>query len=155
MKQSPPKLPLTRKERSALRKHHVVLADIHTRRVEELQKMLDCPKDRAERLHALALFQQIPSVGEKGAAQMVDGLGVRTFEEVTSKNGAQWLDELEQRLGVWTDPCVEDQLRCIVHHAGNPGSSRQWFDFTEERKAYREMEGYPANRPTLPWYEEK
>jgi len=33
-----------------------------------------------------------------------------------------------------------------VHHANNPGSKKQWWDFTGERKAYRSKYGYPMYR---------
>ncbi|MBU9719832.1 MULTISPECIES: hypothetical protein [Bacillaceae] len=33
----------------------------------------------------------------------------------------------------------------------NPESSKQWFDFTDERKTYREKTGFPSNRPLKSW----
>ncbi|GIO25195.1 hypothetical protein J11TS1_37760 [Oceanobacillus sp. J11TS1] len=62
-------------------------------------------------------------------------------------------DNLEKQLGVWTDSCVEDQIRCVMNYANHPDSNRQWFDFTNERKAYREKVGYPLSRPKKAWYE--
>lgn len=64
-------------------------------------------------------------------------------------------NSLELKLGCWTDPCVEDQIMCIIHHANNPESEKQWFDFTNERKLYRQKFGYPKSRPTLAWYEQQ
>ncbi|WP_233549531.1 helix-hairpin-helix domain-containing protein [Lysinibacillus yapensis] len=69
------------------------------------------------------------------------------------KNGADLFDELEQRLNVWTDSCVEDQIRCVINYANDSNSSLQWFDFTSERKNYREKVGYPERRPKTAWYE--
>ena len=71
------------------------------------------------------------------------------YRKSRKKNGAKLFDELEQKLGVWTDSCVEDQLRCVIHFANNPESRKQWFDFTEERKTYRDKIGFPKNRPIM------
>ncbi len=148
-----PNLPLTAEERKSLRRNGVTLTMIHTYETEDLRLMLRCSKERAETLRALAVFQHIPSIGLKGAEQVVYGLGVLSLQELAEKSGADWLDELEQNLGVWTDPCVEDQLRCMVHHARHPNSSRKWFDFTVKRKEYRAEYGYPVERPERAWYE--
>nr|WP_198041798.1 helix-hairpin-helix domain-containing protein [Paenibacillus larvae] len=43
--------------------------------------------------------------------------------------------------------CVEDQFRLVVYYANNPESNKKWWDFTEERKHYRETNGYPSDRP--------
>ncbi|MFB4165103.1 helix-hairpin-helix domain-containing protein [Alteribacillus sp. JSM 102045] len=148
-----PKLPLTESERKALRKKRINLTNLHTCRTDEIAFVLGCAMERAEILKALALFQQLPSIGVKGAEQVVFVLGILSLGDMAKKSGADWLDELEQKLGVWTDPCVEDQLRCMVHHARYSDSSKQWFEFTEERKIYRAKYGYPANRPKKAWYE--
>ncbi|AQT83292.1 hypothetical protein B1222_00565 [Paenibacillus larvae subsp. pulvifaciens] len=42
--------------------------------------------------------------------------------------------------------CVEDQFRLVVYYANNPESNKKWWDFTEERKHYRETNGYPSDR---------
>lgn len=44
--------------------------------------------------------------------------------EVKERNGSKLFDELEQKLGVWTDSCVEDQIRCVIHFANNPESKK-------------------------------
>ncbi|MFB5662548.1 helix-hairpin-helix domain-containing protein [Alteribacillus sp. HJP-4] len=148
-----PKLPLTDQERRALRKEKITLAEVNACSEAELSVILGCSVDRAGVLRALAEFQQVPSVGIKAAEQVVYVLGLRTMKEIAEKSGEEWLDELEQKLGVWTDPCVEDTLRCIVYHAKEPGSTKQWYDFTEERKSYRSSYGYPVDRPAKAWYE--
>ncbi|WP_343327837.1 helix-hairpin-helix domain-containing protein [Lentibacillus saliphilus] len=61
---------------------------------------------------------------------------------------------IEKELGCWTDPCVEDQIICIIHYANRPESDKQWYDFTAERKRYRVQNGYPSDRPQVAWYEE-
>nr|WP_317171850.1 helix-turn-helix domain-containing protein [Spirosoma validum] len=55
--------------------------------------------------------------------------------------------------GVWTDSCVEDQFRLVIHFANHPNSKLNWWDFTPERKAFREKNGYPSTRPKKPWFE--
>ncbi|TMN20927.1 helix-hairpin-helix domain-containing protein [Lentibacillus cibarius] len=60
---------------------------------------------------------------------------------------------MEATLGCRTAPCVEDQIICVIHHANHSVSDKQWFDFTEYRKAYRQKFGYPRSRPKIPWYE--
>lgn len=55
--------------------------------------------------------------------------------------------------GVWVDPCVEDQFRLVVHYANHPNSKHNWWNFTPERKAFREKNGYPSTRPKKPWFE--
>ncbi|MDG5786261.1 helix-hairpin-helix domain-containing protein [Evansella sp. AB-P1] len=121
------KLPLTHEEKSKLRKANV--------------------------LKGLAEFQTVPSVGYKLAEKLVFKLYLFSLSQIKDKNAAQLFDQLEKELGVWTDSCVEDQIRCVVNYANDPKSNKQWFDFTEERKAYRGMNGFPQNRPINAWYE--
>ncbi|MEI2357936.1 helix-hairpin-helix domain-containing protein [Mesobacillus zeae] len=52
------------------------------------------------------------------------------------KDGAVLFDLLEKERGVWTDSCVEDQIRCVISFANDPSSNKQWFDFKDERKKY-------------------
>ncbi|WP_342742102.1 helix-hairpin-helix domain-containing protein [Virgibacillus siamensis] len=103
-----------------------------------MAEILSVPYERAKELKGLAEFQLVPSIGHKLAEKLIYQLQIFSLEEVKDKQGAELLNDLEQRLGVWTDSCVEDQLRCVVAFANNPESDRQWFDFTDERKRYRE-----------------
>ncbi|RFU61195.1 helix-hairpin-helix domain-containing protein [Bacillus sp. V59.32b] len=121
--------------------------------LSELSRCLQST-ERARYLQALAQFQAIHSIGPK-LAQMVIELGYYSLEEIKGEEGAELLNRLEAKIGHWEDPCVEDSLRCVVHHANHPGSDKSWWHFTVERKAYREQYGYPATRPTIPWYEAK
>ena len=147
-----PKLPLTDAERAQLRLCHIRLRDIAGMDVMGLSDVLECLPERAKSLRALAEFQTIPSIGPKAAQWVVD-LGYFSLDEIRHETGANLLNRLEQRYGYWLDPCVEDTLRCIVHHANTPGSDKSWFAFTEDRKTYRQQHGYPATRPTLAWHE--
>ncbi|UFJ41435.1 helix-hairpin-helix domain-containing protein [Brevibacillus humidisoli] len=147
-----PKLPLTPMERSRLRQAKIKLAEIARLESKQLADVLEIPLERAKNLTALALFQQIPSIGPVIAQGMID-LGYYSLEELRDCDGASLTDQLEQQYGYWLDPCVEDSLRCIVHHAQHPDSDKQWWDFTDERKTYRAENGYPLNRPTIGWKE--
>ncbi|WP_254901221.1 helix-hairpin-helix domain-containing protein [Tuberibacillus sp. Marseille-P3662] len=147
------KLPLTKEEKMRLRKAKVKLGQVHNQELDDLALILDESMDRAKVIKGVATFQQVPSIGHKLAEKIVYNLGISTLEEIKDESGAQLLDKLEQNLGVWTDPCVEDQIRCVINYANNPKSPRQWFDFTEERNLYRQRNGYPHSRPNKAWYE--
>jgi hypothetical protein len=147
-----PKLPLTDAERAQLRKEKIKLVDIATMDADTLSHRLLISPERAKTMIALATFQKIPSVGPKMAQSVVD-LGYYSLEELKDKDGAKLIEALEMLYGYWIDPCAEDVLRCIVHHANHPQSDKQWWDFTEERKAYRAKFGYPVTRPTKAWHE--
>ncbi|TGB03593.1 helix-hairpin-helix domain-containing protein [Halobacillus salinus] len=147
------KLPLTDVEKSKLRKAKVKLGEVHAFNEEDIAHMLDIPHERAKIIKGLADFQTVPSIGYKLAEKLVFQLEVFSLSEIKDEDPAALFDELEQKLGVWTDSCVEDQIRCVVHHANDPDSDRQWFGFTEERKVYREKYGFPEDRPLKAWYE--
>ncbi|SDC13919.1 Pathogenicity locus [Terribacillus halophilus] len=149
------KLPLSVEEKSKLRLAGVKLAELHTLEAPHLAKILDSSLDSAQKLIGLAEFQRVPSIGFELADKLVNHLKIYSLHEISDKDGAQLFDQLEQEMGIWTDSCVEDQLRCVIHFANNPTSTEQWFYFTEERKAYRNSFGYPKERPKTPWYEIK
>ena len=85
-------------------------------------------------IKGLADFQHVPSIGYKLAEKLVYNLNIYSLEEIKAKNGAELFDELERRLNVWTDSCVEDRIRWVIHYANDSTSNRQWFDFANERK---------------------
>ncbi|MCM3713420.1 helix-hairpin-helix domain-containing protein [Halalkalibacter oceani] len=147
-----PKLPLTAAEKATLKKEKVKRCDIHSFRPDQLANLLHIPVERAKTLKGLAEFQTVPSIGPKLAEKLLYQLNIFSLYEIKDKNGAELFDELEQHLGVWTDACVEDQLRCVIHYANHPNSQKQWFDFTEQRKKERDITGYPTNRPQTAWY---
>lgn len=147
------KLPLTNEEKSKLRKSKVKVSELHTFNTEKIANTLNIPLSKAKVLKGLAEFQTVPSIGSKLAEKLVFKLNIFSLSEIKEKDGGKVFDELEQKLGVWTDSCVEDQIRCVINYANNPNSSKQWFDFTEERKAYRDRVGFPKNGPTKAWYE--
>ncbi|WP_346726767.1 helix-hairpin-helix domain-containing protein [Bacillus suaedaesalsae] len=110
-------------------------------------------ENRAKEIIALSIFQAIPSVGPGLANNVVNDLGYYDFEQIRGQRGEELILALEKKYGVWMDPCVEDGLRCIVYHANKPNSDKSWWDFTEERKAYRSKYGYPEDRPKKAWNE--
>jgi len=150
---SNPKLSLTQNEKTKLRKAKVKISEVHTLNIEQLAQLLNISVERARTIKGLADFQIVPSIGYKLAEKLVYRLNIYSLSEIKDKNGADLFDELEQHLGVWTDGCVEDQIRCVVNYANDPNSSMQWFDFTNERKKYREKVGYPEGRPKIAWNE--
>jgi hypothetical protein len=151
---STPKLPLTDDERKRLRQAKIKLIDVAGFTTDELSTTLNVPKVRTNFLLALAKFQAVPSIGPSLANNLVE-LGFYSLEQIKSggESGAQLVERLERLHGVWMDPCVEDVMRLAVHHANVPGSDKQWWDFTGERKAYRKQYGYPDDRPSKAWHE--
>ncbi|MFX3634980.1 MAG: helix-hairpin-helix domain-containing protein [Candidatus Pristimantibacillus sp.] len=151
MSQSP-KLALTEEERKRLRELKIKLSEIASYSKEQLSTTLQVNIERARELIASAVFQQVPSIGPKLALNLIE-LGYYSLEELKNEQGAELVERLERLHDVWMDPCVEDVMRLAVYHANHPGSDKQWWDFTEERKAYRSQNGYPNNRPKRSWHE--
>ncbi|OPA75354.1 Pathogenicity locus [Paenibacillus selenitireducens] len=141
-----PKLDLTISERSALRKCKIKTSEIKEYSIHQLSSLLSISVHRARDLKALTEFQSIPSIGPKFAQDLMQ-LGFYALDDLVGKDGAFLIEELEQLHGIRIDPCVEDQFRLVVHYASNRDSNKQWWDFTEERKQYREQYGYPVDRP--------
>lgn len=150
---SNPKLPLSLEEKGKLRKAKIKIGEIYKLSTIQLIQTLDIQEDRARLIKGLAEFQTVPSIGFVLASRLVNHLHIFSLQDIRQKDGAALIDLLEKKLGVWTDSCVEDQIRCVIHYANNPNSNKQWFDFTEERKQYRQMFGYPKDRPQKAWYE--
>lgn len=148
------KLPLTEQERSNLRAARIKMKDTAEMELSSLAQALDSPLARAKYIKALAQFQTVPSIGPKIAQSVID-LGYYSLAEIKHETGVDLIIRLEKLKGYWEDPCAEDALRCIVYYANHPGSGKSWWDFTAERKRYRQQYGYPADRPSIPWYEKK
>jgi hypothetical protein len=146
-----PKLDLSDTEKLLLKNAGIRIKEIGNYACDELASVLSVGEARAKTILALIDFQQVPSVGPKFAQDLVD-MGYYTIAELKDKEGAELLNEHERLIGACTDPCVEDQFRLMVHYANNPGSKKQWWNFTCERKAYRAKAGYPENRPSKNWF---
>ncbi len=146
-----PKLPLTDEERTALRKAKIKLMEVAALSPKTLAEKIDIPHERARYLVGMATFQRIPSIGPNLAHNVVGDLSFYNYEQIKDEKGEKLIIDLEKLYGVWMDPCVEDCLRCVIHHANHPDSQKNWWDFTSERKAYRQTHGYPEDRPTKAW----
>jgi AraC-like DNA-binding protein len=143
---------LTGSEKKRLKGAGIKLKEAHFHSIKELQKLLNIPKIRAMEIFALSEFQSLPQIGIRFAHDLIS-MGFYSLKELKGKDGAKLTDKFERQSGVWSDPCVEDQFRLVVFYANHPGVHRNWWDFTPVRKAFREKHGYPASRPTRPWFE--
>ncbi len=152
MKKSSLKLPLTDAEKQRLKHTKIKLSDITDYAVDELEVILGVSAERAREIYALVEFQSIPSVGIRFAEDLVS-LGYYSIDELKGKDGALLTNEFELLKGYWIDPCVEDQFRLVVYYANTKDSSKNWWNFTDERIKYRTENGYPINRPTMAWHE--
>jgi len=139
-------LELTPEEKSLLKQKGITQKALMDYAIDEIIHALDAPSQRAKTLQALFEFQQIPSIGIRFAHDLIF-LGYYNLSDLKDKKGPELLDQYEKKLGSKVDPCVEDQFRLVVYYANHPGSNKQWWDFTAERKAYRSKYGYPITRP--------
>ena len=146
------KLPLTDQEKASLKKHKIKKADIFDYSSDELEVLLNSTPERAKTIFALAEFQTVPSIGIKFAEDLVF-LGYSSLSALKDKNAAKLTDEYEQKKGYWVDSCVEDQFRLVVYFANTNDTNKTWWDFTEERKKFRNENGYPKSRPQKAWFE--
>ncbi len=146
------KTPLTVEEKAQLRAAKIRMSDLSMLSTTEICAILNVPQHRAMEINALIVFQSIPSVGIKFAEDLIS-IGYYTIDSLKHKDGPTLIDELETHCGYWIDPCVEDQCRLVVHYANHRDTSKNWWDFTAERKAFRAEHGYPTNRPSKAWYE--
>jgi hypothetical protein len=119
---------------------------------DEIAALLDASPQRAKELQALAAFQSIPSLGINFVEELISQ-GYYTLDQLKGKSAVQLFDAFERHCGTWADPCVEDSYRLLVHYIENRDGTKRWWHFTAERKAYREQYGFPADRPTKPWYQ--
>jgi len=146
------KLDLSKEEKAKLRRHKFKMADVLDLAIDELEAILEVPFQRARKIKALAEFQIIPSIGIRFAEDLIF-LGYYSLDQLKDMDGAKLVEEYEKQKGFWIDSCVEDQFRLVVHHANNPNSKKVWWDFTSERKQYRQANGYPNDRPKNAWHE--
>lgn len=144
------KLELTDSERVNLRKNKIKISELADHAPEEIAVLLNIPEERAKELYALADFQRIPSIGIEFAKDLLF-LGYYCIEQLSGKSGSELLDQFEKKKEFRTDPCVEDQFRLAVYFAINEDYSKTWWDFTSDRKKYREKFGYPNDRPEKIW----
>jgi hypothetical protein len=119
---------------------------------DEIAETLHASHQRRKELAALAEFQSIPSLGVGFAKELI-AQEYYALEQLKGKTAVELFNAYEQYCGCWADPCVEDSYRLLVHYAQHKDESKRWWNFTAERKAYREQFGFPADRPATAWYE--
>ena len=135
-----------------LRKNGLKISRLNEFAVDELAVLLNSDIQRAKEIAAMIAFQRIPSIGPKFAGDLIS-MGYYAVEDLVDKDAPTLLNELERKQGFWTDPCVEDQFWLAVDYARNGNTNKNWWDFTNARKAYRAKNGYPADRPVTAWTE--
>lgn len=140
------KLPLTTEERALLRRQKVSISQLAYLETDEVSQLLNISVERAAQLTMLARLQLIPSIGPKLAQDVVE-MGYYSIAALKDKTGPELFDQLEETCRTRIDPCVEDQLRLLIHVILEGQSGKQWWDFTEERKQYRAEHGYRVLRP--------
>lgn len=146
------KLELSDTERKSLRKNKIKKSEILEYASDEIAALLNISEVRAKEIHALADFQRIPSIGIEFAKDLIF-LGCYSVDALNGKSGSDLTNLYEKKKGYKTDPCVEDQFRLAVDFAKNGNDSKKWWDFTNDRKKYRDEFGYPVDRPEKNWTE--
>lgn len=141
-------LPLESYEKKELRKNKIRLNQLSKITPNQLSNILNISIKRSKEIIAHAQIQQVPSIGPKLTNNIIN-LGFYSLEEIKNQDGANLTDLLEKKYGCWVDPCVEDQLRLVIHYANNGETGKQWWDFTKDRKEFRAKKGYPPDRPTI------
>lgn len=143
---------LTVAEKQVLKTKKVSQKQLQDYAPDEIASLLGASPQRAKELNALAQFQSIPSLGINFAEELISQ-GYYTLEQIKGKSAVELFDAFEKHSNAWADPCVEDSYRLLVHYIENCDNTKRWWDFTAERKAYREQYGFPTDRPKKPWYE--
>ena len=145
-------LNLTPKEKQALKLKKVALKHLISYAPDEVAGLLNADENRAREIYALMEFQSIPSLGYNFATELISQ-GYYSLEQLRGRDAVALFEAYEQHCGAWADPCVEDSYRLLVHYIEHPDTSKRWWHFTAERKAYREKNGFKAERPQKAWYE--
>jgi hypothetical protein len=139
-------LELTLAEKQLLKTKGISQKSMSNFAIDEIATIIHASPQRAKMLQALFEFQNIPSIGIKFAKDLML-LGYYNLTSLKDKSAPELLNAYEKAIGYRVDPCVEDQFRLTVHYANHQDSTKKWWDFTAERKAFRNKYGYPDNRP--------
>ncbi|GAA4341703.1 hypothetical protein GCM10023149_54160 [Mucilaginibacter gynuensis] len=145
-------LELSTEEKQLLRKQKIKLSELINYAPDEIASMIEASEERAKEINALVEFQSIPSLGI-GFAKELMAQGYYSLEQLRGKDAVELYNAYEKHCGAWADPCVEDSYRLLEHYIKHQDDTKRWWHFTAERKAYRAKYGFPADRPTKPWYE--
>ena len=82
-------------------------------------------------------LQKIPNIGPACAKDLLL-LGIYSSADLKDRDADGLYQELCAKTGARQDPCVWDTFAAAVHYA-KTGEARKWWDFTEERKATRQL----------------
>ncbi|GAA3974317.1 helix-hairpin-helix domain-containing protein [Mucilaginibacter dorajii] len=145
-------LQLTDKEKAILRQQKIKMSQLAGYAPDEIASILKASPQRAKEINALVEFQSIPSLGINFATELI-GQGYHSLAQLAGKDPVELYNAFEKHCGAWADPCVEDSYRLLSHYIAHRDDSKRWWHFTAERKAYRQKYGFPADRPTKPWYQ--
>jgi hypothetical protein len=145
-------LPLSDLEKANLRKHKIKIVNLLDYSKDELEVLIQAGSERVKEIYALAEFQSVPSIGIKFAEDLVF-LGYYSLEDPKKEDGAKLFDKYQLKKGFWVYPYVGVQFRLVVNFSNTHNSTKTWYDFTQERKKFRSVNGYPASRPQKYWLE--
>lgn len=143
---------LTDAEKQSLKTKKVNQKRLQDYAPDKIAALLNASPPRVKELQALAEFQNIPSLGINFAEELINQ-GYYSLEQPKGRSAVELFNAFERHCGAWADPCVEDSYRLLVHYIENHSDSKRWWNFTAERKAYRQEFGFPADRPEKPWYQ--
>lgn len=149
---TPCKLDLNTIEKEQLRKNKIAIVQLQNYTVDEIEALLQTSAERAQTIAALIGFQRVPSLGFNFASELIDQ-GYTSLAQLKGKDPVELFNAYERHCGAWADPCVEDSYRLLAHYIAHNDKSKNWWDFTAERKAYRAKFGFPADRPKKAWHE--
>jgi hypothetical protein len=142
---------LSAAEKQALKDRKISQKQLQDYAPDEIAAVLNASAQRAREVAALAEFQSIPSLGI-GFAKELMAQGYYSLQQLAGKTAVELFDAFEKHCGCWADPCVEDSYRLLVHYIEHRDDNKRWWNFTTERKAYRQKFGFPADRPVIAWY---
>ena len=145
-------IPLKLEEKQRLKEQKIFKKNLSSFSMIEIQEALHVSYDRARFLFALIQFQSIPSIGIRFAEDLVS-IGLFSISDLKGKHPAHLFNTYEQERGCQVDLCVEDQFRLAVDYAEHGDHGKKWWDYTKERKLYREKYGFPKSRPKVKWNE--
>ncbi|MEO7214427.1 helix-hairpin-helix domain-containing protein [Mucilaginibacter sp.] len=143
---------LTTVEKQKLKEQKITRRMLRDYAPDEIAALLGASPQRAKELAALAEFQSIPSLGIGFAKELITQ-GYYSLAQLKGKSAVELFDAYEKHCGCWADPCVEDSYRLLVHYIEHQDETKRWWNFTSERKAYRNRYGFPPDRPMTAWYE--
>jgi hypothetical protein len=145
-------LRLTAAEKQLLKEQKISIKSLTDYAPDEIASIIQADAKRSREINALVEFQSIPSLGIGFALELIDQ-GYYSLQQLKGKTAVELFNAYEKHVGAWADPCVEDSYRLLVHYIEHKDESKRWWDFTDERKAYRKQCGFPADRPVKPWHE--